>query len=328
MEKHNNKMQQQMNTNLDSTNIWYETLAELDAWMTENGREPSARNESPLEQLLDAWKYIQNEKYENGQWSTTNPEKRRAWEEHISRHREFYDDKWYMTLGELNAWITKNDKRPVPKTEDPVEERLWQWEYNQIVNRKNPEKKRAWDIHVATFQQYYGTDQWYRNLGELNAWMSKNGLRPSAQNRDQVENRLGKWFSNQNYLFNQGATGLMSEPERRRAWEEHLAKFSKCYNTETFQEPHQPQEECVAPKKELVTAKEARQRSDVCEEQLWGVDEQFINKAITDAYSKGKRTVHIQFGTLESDMGLVESKLKSAGFKVFYGSNCIIIDWW
>ena len=315
-------MQQQMNTNLDSTNTWYETLGELNGWMTKNGRRPSLKSEDPVEERLGHWErdQIVNCNFKN------DPKKKRARVAHITAFPQYYaSDRWYRTLGKLNAWMTQNGRRPLSMSKDPVENSLGRWlsiqngtyeRYRRSID--DPEKSQAWEEHLAKFSECYNdTDQWYTTLNELDEWIGENGKQPSTTCIDSVEARLGLWRQEQHVDYERSA-GAFQDPEKKRAWMEHII----CYERQS------PQEECVAPKEGLITAEEARQRSDDYQnQQLWVVDEQIINQVITDACSKGVQSINIRLGVLKSDMNFVVSKLKSAGFNVSLGVNFTVISW-
>ena len=74
-------------------------------------------------------------------------------------------------------------------------------------------------------------NNWSERLEELEEFIEEHGSLPTKESKDPDEKGLGSWRSNQTQNYKNNKKG-MSDPERRKLWEEHKEKYPELYVTD------------------------------------------------------------------------------------------------
>ena len=231
--------------------VWFKTLAELEAWMTEyEGKRPSNSAKDSDEKRLARWINVQkqNAKPPLKKIHARNNAVNGAWNEHVTRHKLVYrtnDEEWFDTLAEIETWMAAHaGKRPSSNSKDPAEKRLGTWVDTQQKNVKQPLKNihatndavhNAWNDHVASHKVVYRTneEEWFDTLAALEAWMAAHaGTRPKQKAMDPTEKRLAAWISTQQLKAKSPRKEIHATNDSiHDAWNDHVTRHKANYRT-------------------------------------------------------------------------------------------------
>jgi glutamate synthase domain-containing protein 3 len=115
-------------------------------------------------------------------------------------------DVWKKTMGEVQDFVKKNNKKPYEKSKDITEKRLGQWLSAQIRNHKTKSESMKIQEIYDTYTEFIGKHQkifmkneeiWMENLSEVQQFIEKTNKRPSSTSKDIVEKQLGTWLLRQ-----------------------------------------------------------------------------------------------------------------------------------
>jgi superfamily II DNA or RNA helicase len=209
------RVYENLGTNLSGVVYWRAKLAELSAWMAENGRRPTRGRsaETPQEKTLAGWINTQITARPKQTRTMADESIRADWDAFVAGHGTAFlygAELWRAQLAELSAWMAENGRRPKfgRWAETPQEKTLAGWIGTQTTTRSKQTRTMAdesiradWDAFVAGHGTafLYGAELWRAQLAELSAWMAENGRRPKKGRAAETpqEKTLAGWIGTQ-----------------------------------------------------------------------------------------------------------------------------------
>jgi cell fate (sporulation/competence/biofilm development) regulator YlbF (YheA/YmcA/DUF963 family) len=208
----------------DSDELWNITFQELQKFIEDNDRLPSAskNNKNPAEKRLGVFIVVQRKAYKGqGRYKITqeritklNQLKYWFWEQDL-------DAEWNHTFQELQKFIEDNNRLPSPNNKkDPAEKRLGQFISNQRAAHKGRDGKKINQERITKLNQlkYWFWEQdlvaeWNRTFQELQKFIEDNDRLPSPKNKqDPAEKRMGLFICVQRRAYKgQGRAKLTQE---------------------------------------------------------------------------------------------------------------------
>lgn len=163
-------------------------LAELTAFVEQNGRMPSARSADPSERSL--YNFIRDQRRKK---TDAVP----AIEELQQRARRQVAAAGLAARADAFAqWVEKHGRYPSNVSDDPYEALLAGWRIHQLTEA-SPEKLKFLEERIPGFtRRRTGPDKerFARRVEELAEWVGRHGRRPSARKGDDAERSLAHFI--------------------------------------------------------------------------------------------------------------------------------------
>lgn len=153
--------------------------------------------------------------------------------EYILNVKEYKQITWNDKLKLLEDYIKENNERPSNKSKDNKTKFLGQWYHDQKYNYDNniktmldPNNKIKWEKFMNIHKKYFlsNVEEWKETLVEVINYIQKNNARPSSEDKDYNNRRLGDWLIRQfrNYKNNEY---IMLDENIKKIWEEFTEKY-------------------------------------------------------------------------------------------------------
>jgi len=197
---------------------WHWRLAQLGAYIDENGKRPSKRSSDLEEQKLGCWCSTQQRTYDargplQSKRAMRTPTIHDAWTALLDEHPLVFasaEEQWHRSARHVDAFIERTGKRPVQASIDPEERTLGNWVSRQHKNfnkdgpkeskkvMTNPVVHAAWATLVGR-RPALATDEdkWFAIAREVRDFAKRTGKRPSKDSKQADEKRIGIWVTNQ-----------------------------------------------------------------------------------------------------------------------------------
>ena len=114
---------------------------------------------------------------------------------------------WIEKLNKLQTFIDINKKMPSNRSSNKLEEQLSVWYYGQKNNYKKNKKllncekiTKLWEEFIEKYKIYIPEDDienWNKNYNDVLLFIENYNKRPSKESKDNIENKLGCWLTNQ-----------------------------------------------------------------------------------------------------------------------------------
>jgi superfamily II DNA or RNA helicase len=215
----------------DGVEKWKQTLEKVKAYIDDNKKSPSMRNENNYIKALGRWISKQRTDYERNQRRMKNPEIRDLWQTTLndSKYKEYLcnqEDDWKRKLEEVKKYITTNKFAPSQSDENAEIKSLATWtskqrtDYERNQYRMKDEEIRALWISTINDPMYKEhlvldlEDDWKQNLQKVKAYIT-------TYNKVPNDITLYNWIGTQkkNYKTKQRT---MKNPEIYALWTETI----------------------------------------------------------------------------------------------------------
>jgi len=182
---------------------FYERYEEVENWVNENGKIPSAKSKNQVEKSLGTWCSNKRKNYRIGiltekQISDLNKIKHWYWPDDTVKEVKTFD----ATFAELKEFVEKNGRIPTYGSKDLVEKNLGAWCTSRRMNYKKGTLTKEKIKKLEQLPGWYWpklntkrvTQTFDERFDDLKKWVdSNNGKIPSYGSDDKIEKRLGQW---------------------------------------------------------------------------------------------------------------------------------------
>ncbi len=209
---------------------WEERFNRVKAYIDENQKRPSKRDNNKTIKFLGSWISTQQNNYQNKLHSMTNQSHYDLWtqfitEEPYSQYFISNEDVWTQMFNQVKHYIDENQKRPSNTDKEKTVKILANWINAQQQNYKkklqsmatNQSQYDLWTDFITEepYAQYFvsNEEQWLKTFNQVKAYIDENIKRPSSTGKDKTVKKLARWISNQqkNYQKKQHSMTIQSQ---------------------------------------------------------------------------------------------------------------------
>jgi mono/diheme cytochrome c family protein len=148
---------------ISNEDIWRAKLAEVDAYITANGKRPSKHYTNKDIKALGYWIGDQQQNYKKRNEIMSDPDIYDAWTHFTTvkwqEHFMTNEDIWRAKLAEVDAYITANGKRPSDGDKNKDIKTLGKWISNQVKNYNKNEAIMS-DPSIRSEWENFTTVKW------------------------------------------------------------------------------------------------------------------------------------------------------------------------
>jgi superfamily II DNA or RNA helicase len=162
---------------------------------------------------LADWLRIQKKHYKNNTGSFIYPKVKELWNQLLVDYpiilntNKGWVEEWIEKMNKLQEFININKRMPELKSKNIIIKQLSSWYYGQ-KNNYNKNKQllnndhitKLWEEFIEKNKIYFPIDDneiWMKNYNDVILFITKYSKRPSKGSKDETENKLGCWMSNQ-----------------------------------------------------------------------------------------------------------------------------------
>ena len=172
---------------------------------------------------------------------------KKTWIEFIEKYKEYFlsnYEMWFYSLGQVENYIIKNNKRPSSTDKDIRVKQLGSWVCHQLKNYSKNEQimrdetiKKVWVEFIEKYKEYFlsNNEIWFHILKQVEDYILKNNKRPSHHDKDIEIKKLGNWICSQQSSFFKNKN-IMKDELIREHWIDFTIKYKQYFlsNTETW----------------------------------------------------------------------------------------------
>jgi superfamily II DNA or RNA helicase len=142
-------------------------------------------------------------------------------------------DRWDKNFKNLKKFIDDNKKVPIQKSKNIEEKSLGSWLSKQKLNYKKKEmieeRYNLWTKFLEQYKKYIKSfdEKWMEHFENLKYFIDDNKKRPSDISKNQEEQSLGSWLSDQNTSYKKKEL----VEERYNLWTKFLEKYKKYFKS-------------------------------------------------------------------------------------------------
>jgi superfamily II DNA or RNA helicase len=196
---------------------WYDNLEKAKKFIEADNKQPSTHSKNQDEKYLGNWIRDQSHNYNNQTGMMSDENIRKCW-------RKFIGDEKYK---EYKEYLLRNNS----KNQDEkylgncISNQLHNYD-TQIDMMSNKNIREYWEKFVGDekYKKYFisNNEVWCDNLEKVKEFMDTENKRPSTYSKNQYENYLGSWISNQ---FHNHTTqiDMMSNEKIYECWKKFIS---------------------------------------------------------------------------------------------------------
>jgi len=145
---------------------WNNSLEKVIKYIDKNNKKPSRSDKDKNIMQIAEWLSAQQINYKNNQYSMSDENIRKKWEEFFTKYKEFVvsrDEKWKTNLEKIKKYIDENNKRPSRNDENENIRSYSSWISTQLQNYKKKEKnnvvKKEWEEFITSdkYKKFFET---------------------------------------------------------------------------------------------------------------------------------------------------------------------------
>jgi superfamily II DNA or RNA helicase len=220
---------------MDDNTKWYATLNNVDNWIHNNKKRPSANSKIEVESKYARWISNQCTSYNNLSGIMRDIDKKNKWELFVQENKNYImdlDTRWDDTLDKVKIYIDENKIRPSNGSKDKYIKFLGGWISTQIKNKscfmQNENRRTKWNDFLRNYEDYIvDIDlKWNDMLNQSKIYIDKNRKKPSVVSKNKEEKRIGMWLKQQSRNYNSN-TNAMKDNDKKIKWEIFIKKYEK-----------------------------------------------------------------------------------------------------
>ena len=235
-----NMIYDSMGTLLNRNEIWMKKLEKVEDYILKNNKRPSSTDKDIEIKQLGKWIENQKKFYSNDKYIMKDETIKKYWENFIEKYKEYFlsnTESWFYSLGQVEDYILKNNKRPSSTENDIRVKQLGKWMSKQKIKyskyeyiMKDEYIRKTWEDFLEKYKEYFlSTNEiWFNILKQVEDYIIKNNKRPSHHDKDIEIKKLFYWIYTQktNYLKDKD---IMKDKSIKKHWEKFVEKYKEYF---------------------------------------------------------------------------------------------------
>lgn len=219
---------------------WMMQLALVQKYIDKNNKRPSKEDTNQDVKYLGGWISTQIKNYAIRRHIMKNENIQKKWDSFVKENEKYFmsnDKVWNIMLNKVKVYFNKECKRPSQQNNNPEISRMGKWLSQQQINyarkkdiMKNEQIYKKWEAFVKENKHHFMSNEkeWYIILDNVKNYIIKEGIKPSAKDKNIDVKHMGGWIGTQqkNYAKKQC---IMTNEDIYKKWEEFVKDNKKYF---------------------------------------------------------------------------------------------------
>ena len=225
---------------LNRNEIWMKKLEKVEDYILKNNKRPSSTDKDVDIKQLGKWIENQKKFYSNDKYIMKDETIKKYWENFIEKYKEYFlsnTESWFYSLGQVEDYIIKNNKRPSSTENDIRVKQLGKWISKQKIKyskyeyiMKDEYIRKTWEDFLEKYKEYFlSTNEiWFNILKQVEDFIIKNNKIPSQYDKDIEIKKIGQWINQQKIKYCKNEQ-IMKDETIKKQWIEFILKYKEYF---------------------------------------------------------------------------------------------------